>query len=128
MALQDGGVDEMQRFFVRKRDVEHTEEGDEARIHLITASSCFPHGCDEAQVLQCLAVEFFSPVKHPAPVQEQLQQGYGLLRAVIIHLTARKRDKKTKQVPDLKIILNHDTGIDYNYLTVLPLNTVTRLT
>lgn len=88
MTLQDGGVDKMQRFLLRKWDVEHTEEGDEARIHLVTTSSCFPHCCDEAQVLQHLAVEFFSPVVHPAPVQKQLQQGYGLLCAVIIHLQA----------------------------------------
>ena len=39
MALENGDVDFGQRFLRWEGDVEHTEEGDEARIHFITTTT-----------------------------------------------------------------------------------------
>lgn len=90
VALQDGRVDPVQGLVVRKLDVEDAEEGDESRIHVVSAPSCFTHGCHESQILQYLAVELFAPVVHSAAVQEQLEQSDGLLGTVIVHLESRE--------------------------------------
>ena len=86
VAFEYGGVDEVQGVLFWEGDVENAEERDKAGVHLVAAAPCFPHGCDEAQVLQLLAVKLLPSVIHSTPVQQQLQEGYGLLGPVVVHL------------------------------------------
>ena len=98
MAFEDRGVDEVQGFLFRKGNVENAEKRDEAGVHLIAATPCFPHGCDEAQVLQLLAVKLLSSIVHSTPVQQQLQEGYGLLGTVVIHLRENNAKNYSKYI------------------------------
>ena len=86
VAFDNGGVDTVEGLLLWERDVEHAEEWDEARIHFIPAASCFPHGCNEAQVFEEFIVELLLSVVHASSVQQQLQQRNRLLCAIVVHL------------------------------------------
>lgn len=76
----------MQRLLGREWHVEDIEQGNESRVHFVAAPSGFPHGGDEAEVADAFAVQLLPPVVQIPFLQQQLQQGDRLLRAVFIHL------------------------------------------
>ena len=91
VALQDGGVDELEGVLLGERDVEDAEERHEARVHLVPPAASLAHSGDEAQVFEDLAVELLAPVVQASPVQQQLEESDGLLRAVVVHLQVTSR-------------------------------------
>lgn len=86
MALQDGEVDQIQGLLRRKRDVKNTEEGGESRVNFIPTSSSFAHGSNKTQVPKKFNVHLFATIVHETFLQQQLQQGNGLLCAILINL------------------------------------------
>lgn len=86
MAFQDGEVDQMQWLLRRKRDVKNTEECDESRVNFIPTSPSFAHGSNKTQVSKKFKVHLFTTVVHETFLQQQLQQGNGLLCAILINL------------------------------------------
>lgn len=61
----------MKRLHCREGDTEDTEEGDKPGIHLIPPSSCLPHGCNEAKVLEDFVNKVLPPVIEATAVQQQ---------------------------------------------------------
>ena len=53
-------------------------------------SAYLSHGSYETNVLEGLPVQILPSIVHSAPLEEQLQQRYRLLGAILIHLRRRK--------------------------------------
>ena len=62
VSWQDTVIDEVQGLLLREGHVEHWEQGDESRIHIITSSSRLTHGSHPSQVLHALPVQVLATV------------------------------------------------------------------
>lgn len=69
MSFDNGSIDEVEGALLREGDVEDTEEGDEAGIHLVPPTSCLPHCSNEAQVLEDFVVKFLPSIIYASSVQ-----------------------------------------------------------
>ena len=86
MALQDGVVDLEERLLIGEGHVEDGEERHEARVCLVAPAPRLAHSRNVVDVLHVLPIQIFTSVVDAPSLQQQLQQSYGLLRAVRVHL------------------------------------------
>mmetsp|Transcript_2862 Transcript_2862/g.10101 ORF Transcript_2862/g.10101 Transcript_2862/m.10101 type:complete len:413 (-) Transcript_2862:1489-2727(-) len=86
MALKDRLVDRDQGLLARELDLEHVEERDETRVHVLPRTARRAHGAQEVHILDVLPVEVLAAVVEALAIDEHLEQRNGLLRAVQVCL------------------------------------------
>jgi len=88
---QDGAVDVVERLFGGKRHVEDGEERDESRVDVVSAAARSPHRRHPAEVSQPPPVEVLAAIVAAAAFQQQFEQRYRLLSAVLVNLASTHR-------------------------------------
>lgn len=91
MTGQNRAVDFKQRLIRWECHVEGTEKGDKSRVHLVSATSGFAHGCDVTHILEVLPVEVLASVIQTPSFQEEFEQCDWLLGAVCVNLSTTNK-------------------------------------